>query len=317
MKKIFSLFIIVFVLILSVPEISAVTVGDESCGMFQGVNLFMTSNEKYLDYLAKLKKSRGVEYTSDQLEEIYNRISFYLINRQAIETDDEGLKGLLNSIMYVNIRNDDIYNCVEVVICNLSESKLELFKEYICDSGAVVVWNIDFPKSPENDPGSYAGVVDVDVQASPAWMKLKSGNIKPIPIANKSKVKQWKSSDSKVVSVKDGKLTALKKGKVTITAVYSSAVEVKLRYEVTDSPKLNLNGKTVTSITVKKKKSKTLKLCGKASTIKNKYKSTKKAKITSKNTSSTIKIKGLKKGKTTLKIKVNNSVTLSLKVKVK
>lgn len=316
MKKIFSLLIIVSILLTSVFEISAVTVGDESFSMFQGASLFMTSNELYLSYLENLKKSRGTLYSAEQLEEIYNQINFYLINRMAIETEDESLKRLLNSIMYVNIRSDDIYNCVEVVICDLSAKKLETFKEYICDSEAVVIWDISFPKSPEMDPGSYVGTVDIDVKATPAWMKLKSGNVKSIPIANKSKVKLWKTSDSKIVSVKNGSVTARKKGKATVTAVYSSAVEVKLRYEVVDSPKLTLNGKTVTSITVKKKKTKSLKLYGKASAVNNKYKNTKKAKITSKKSSSTIKVKGIKKGKTTLKITVNNSVTLTLKVRV-
>lgn len=316
MKKIISLLIIAAVLMSTTAQASAVTVGDSTCSLFQGVNIFLPSNEKYLSYLENLKKSRNKVYSSEQLEEIYNQINFYLINKQSIETEDKGFNSLLDSIMYVNIRNDDVYNCVEVVICDLSDNKLNLFKQYICDSDAVVVWDVNFPRSPEENP-DYVGVVDVDVKASPTWIKLKSGNIKTVPIANRSKVKLWKSSDSKVVSVKSGKLTAKKKGKVTITAVYNSAVEVKLRYEVTDSPKLTLNGKTVTSVTVKKKKTKTLKLYGKASTINNKYTNSRKAKITSKKTSAKIKVKGLKKGKATLKIKVNGSVTLSLKVKVK
>lgn len=316
MKKIISLLIIAAVLISTTAQASAVTVGDSTCSLFQGVNTFLPSNEKYLSYLENLKKSRDKVYSSEQLEEIYNQINFYLINKQSIETEDKGFNSLLDSIMYVNIRNDDVYNCVEVVICDLSDNKLNLFKQYICDSDAVVVWDVNFPRSPEENP-DYVGVVDVDVKASPTWIKLKSGNVKTVPIANRSKVKLWKSSDSKVVSVKSGNLTAKKKGKVTITAVYNSAVEVKLRYEVTDSPKLTLNGKTVTSVTVKKKKTKTLKLYGKASTINNKYTNSKKAKIISKKTSAKIKVKGLKKGKATLKIKVNGSVTLSLKVKVK
>lgn len=315
MKKLISLITVFMIIVTTMFSASAVTVGDVSYSMFQGASIYMASNEKYYDYLAKLKKARGTEYTNEQLEEIYNQISFYLINRQAIETSDKDFKALLNSIMYINIYNDNIYNCVEVVIYNLNNKKLEMFKEYICDSDAVVIWACDFPRAPEEDP-NYAGV-NVDVKASPVWMKLKSGNIKSIPIANKSKVKLWNSSEPKTVSVKNGNVTALKKGKATVTAVYSSAIEVKLRYEATDDPKLTLNGKTITSITVKKKKSKTIKLYGKASSINNKYKNTKKAKITSKKNTSTIKIKGLKKGKTTLKITVNNSKVLTLRVKVK
>ena len=67
---------------------------------------------------------------------------------------------------------------------------------------------------------------------------------------------------------------------------------------------------------MKKGKTKTITITGKAPGVKNAYKNTKKARVISGKTATKIKVKGLKKGKTTLKIKVNG-VTLKLKVVVK
>ncbi len=125
------------------------------------------------------------------------------------------------------------------------------------------------------------------------------------------KVESWFSGNPKVAAVKDGKVTALKKGKATIYAVLGSHIYDTCKVNVKTSPKLSKK-----SITVKKNKTKTVKITGKASSVKNVYTNTKKAKIISKNTAASIKIKGLKKGSTTLKIKVNG-VVLKLKVKVK
>ncbi|MCH5303369.1 MAG: hypothetical protein J1E41_00775 [Ruminococcus sp.] len=77
-------------------------------------------------------------------------------------------------------------------------------------------------------------------------------------------------------------------------------------------PKLSQN-----SVCVKKGKTCTVSIIGKKSGIKNKCTNSSCAKIISKNSSSKLTVKGLKKGTTTLKIKVNNSKTLKLKVKVK
>lgn len=312
MKKIVSLLIVFAFLIPSLSSVSAVTAGDERYNMFSqiyGDNSIIGNYDKYLE---NLKETREKEYSVEELTEIYNQISFYLINRQAVSTNDESLKKLIYSIMFVNIRADNIYNCVEVVIKDLSDEKVELFKNYICDSGAVVIWGVSLPYSPD-----YADVNEVEAKAAKTSIKLNSGNIKSVPIANKSAVKRWTSSSPKTVSVNKGKVSALKKGSSTVTAVYNSAVEVRIRYEVVNNPVLTLNGKKTASISLKKKKSKTLILSGKVSSVNNKYKNSKKAKITSKKNSSKIKIKGLKKGKTTLKITVNNSYTIKLKVKVK
>ena len=66
---------------------------------------------------------------------------------------------------------------------------------------------------------------------------------------------------------------------------------------------------------MKKGKTKSVTITGKASTVNNVYTNTKIAKIISKSSASTIKVKGLKKGSTTLKLRVNG-VVLKLKVKV-
>ena len=66
---------------------------------------------------------------------------------------------------------------------------------------------------------------------------------------------------------------------------------------------------------MKKGKTKSVTITGKASTVNNVYTNTKIAKIISKSSASTIKVKGLKKGSTTLKLRVNGFV-LKLKVKV-
>ena len=107
-----------------------------------------------------------------------------------------------------------------------------------------------------------------------------------------------------------GNVIGVKEGTATITATLTSGQKVTCKVKVRTSPKLSKK-----SIKVKKGKIKTIKITGKAKTVKNKYKNTKKAKVVSKKTATKIKVKGLKKGKTTLKIKVNG-VTLKLKVKV-
>ena len=136
---------------------------------------------------------------------------------------------------------------------------------------------------------------------------LKAGQTLPFIFPNTG---EFKISDTKTAVVKNGEIIALKKGEVTITEIIGN-ISLIHNLKVTTSPKL---GKT--SITVKKGKSKTVKVIGKAKAVNNKYKNTKEAKIVSKKSSSTIKIRGLKKGKTTLYVFVNG-VKLKLKVKVK
>ena len=142
-------------------------------------------------------------------------------------------------------------------------------------------------------------------------VSLKAGQTSTITVQNKGNNKfTYKSLNSKVATVKNGKVTALKKGKANITVTIG---KTKLTYKVsvTTSPKLSKK-----SVSVKKGKTVTVKITGKASGVNNKYTNTKFAKIKSKKSAKSLKIQGLKKGKTTLKIKVNG-VVLKLKVTVK
>ena len=141
-------------------------------------------------------------------------------------------------------------------------------------------------------------------------VSMKAGGVKKLTVKNAEAV-SWKSSKPKTAKVKDGKITAFKKGTTTITVKLENGESLSCTVKVTSSPKLSKK-----SVTVKKNRTKTVKIKGKAKGVNNKYKNTKYAKITSKKSAKTLKVKGLKKGKTTLKITVNG-VKLKLKVNVK
>lgn len=140
-------------------------------------------------------------------------------------------------------------------------------------------------------------------------VSLKAGKTYTLKVSNGT-VSKWTTSNSKVARIKGGKISALKKGTAYVYAVLKDGKKLKCTVKVTTSPKLSNK-----SITVKKGKTKTISISGKAAGINNVYTNTKTAKVVSKNTATKIKIKGLKKGKTVLKIKVNG-VILKLTVKV-
>lgn len=153
------------------------------------------------------------------------------------------------------------------------------------------------------------------------YIKLKAGdeseNIAPV----EATIKSWKSSNKKVATVKCGCVTALKKGSAKITATSIDGTVYTCTVTVTDSPKIKINGKKFnknTVYSVEKNKKLTVKITGKASSVKNSYKSSKKnvAKIISKKSAKTVKIKGLKKGRTTISLKINGVETFKLKVRV-
>ncbi len=311
MKRIVSIILATALALGICVPASAATIGDEKYNIYSD-NYYNLSYDMYLDYLKTLREQRGTLYSAEELGEVYDTISYYIANRNNIETNSKALEVLLNGLMFVGIRADETYNCVEVIAKDMSPKAAEIFSEYICDSDAVVLWNVSYNAAPTYNE-------DLDVKPSQklkAPIKLKPGATYSIPIANKSKVQLWKSTDAKVASVSGGKITARKKGSASITAVYGTAVEVSFGCDVTASPKLTVGGKKVTSISVKKGKTKSVKLSGKAAAISNVYTNTKKAKFTSAKSASLLKVKGLKKGTTTLKVKVNNSVTLKLKVRV-
>ncbi len=150
---------------------------------------------------------------------------------------------------------------------------------------------------------------------------LKSGKTLTLKVLNGEAV-SWKSSNKAVAKVSaSGKVTALKKGTVTITATLPGGTPLTCKVKVTTSPTIKVGGKKFkakTTYNIKKGKTLTVAITGKAADVKNVYKSGNKkiAKVTSKATATKVKIKGSKKGKTTVTIKING-VTFKIKVKVK
>ncbi len=141
---------------------------------------------------------------------------------------------------------------------------------------------------------------------------IKAGNSFALKV-NNGTVKKWTTNKSTVAGVtKSGVVYGFRKGKATITALTYSGKKLTCKVNVTTNPKLNKK-----KVTVKAKHSVKVKLTGKTSAVKNVYYNTKYAKITSKTTATTLVVKGLQKGKTTLKIKVNGSYIIRLKVVVK
>ena len=159
------------------------------------------------------------------------------------------------------------------------------------------------PSYPESLPSNKARLNKTSVS-------LKAGKTFRLKVSN-GKVVNWTSSNGKVAKIKNGKIIALKKGKTTIYANLKDGTYLKCNVKVKTSPRLS-----VKSLKVKKGKTKTIKIKGKAPGVNNVYTKTKYARILSKKNAVKIKVKGLKKGKTILKIKVNG-VVLKLKVIVK
>ncbi|MGN0476513.1 MAG: leucine-rich repeat domain-containing protein [Ruminococcus sp.] len=151
----------------------------------------------------------------------------------------------------------------------------------------------------------------IEPKISERSIVFRSGSAKTLSVTN-GKVKSWSTSDSSIVTVKNGKVTALDKGTAIVNATLVTGENLTCTVKVKSAPKLNKS-----SATVKKGKSVRLTLSGKVSSINNKYTNTKYAKFTSKPSAKTLTIKGLKKGTTTLKVKINGVKTLKIKVKVK
>lgn len=146
-------------------------------------------------------------------------------------------------------------------------------------------------------------------------VSLKSGATKTIKVLN-GKVKSYKVVNSKVAKVNSkGVVTALNKGKTTVIVTLKDGNKLNCKVNVTTAPKLSKS-----TVNVKVGKTVKVKALGKAKnialkwTVSNKNVNTSIAKMIS---ASVLNIKGVKKGKTTLKVKVNNVKTLTLKVNVK
>ena len=146
-------------------------------------------------------------------------------------------------------------------------------------------------------------------------VSLKSGATKTIKVLN-GKVKSYKVTNNKVAKVNSkGVVTALNKGKTTVIVTLKDGNKLNCKVNVTTAPKL-----LKSTVNVKVGKTVKVKALGKAKnialkwTVSNKNVNTSIAKMIS---ASVLNIKGVKKGKTTLKVKVNNVKTLTLKVNVK
>lgn len=146
-------------------------------------------------------------------------------------------------------------------------------------------------------------------------VSLKSGATKTIKVLN-GKVKSYKVVNSKVAKVNSkGVITALNKGKTTVIVTLKDGNKLNCKVNVTTAPKLSKS-----TVNVKVGKTVKVKALGKAKNIALKWTVSNKnvnTSIAKKISASVLNIKGVKKGKTTLKVKVNNVKTLTLKVNVK
>ena len=128
---------------------------------------------------------------------------------------------------------------------------------------------------------------------------------------NGGEVKSVKPSDRKVVRMNGNELTALTKGVATVKFLLSDGTMLTARVAVKTNPKLGAK-----TVTVKKGRTATVKIIGKAKGVGITLKNTKYAKMVYNKKLSAVTVKGLKKGNTTLTITVNGK-ELQLKTKVK
>lgn len=146
-------------------------------------------------------------------------------------------------------------------------------------------------------------------------VSLKSGATKTIKVLN-GKVKSYKVVNSKVAKVNSkGVVTALNKGKTTVIVTLKDGNKLNCKVNVTTAPKLSKS-----TVNLKVGQSAKIKIYGKAKGIefgisgRNKNVEVWLYKMKD---ATEFRVEGLKKGKATLKVKVNNVKTLTLKVNVK
>lgn len=162
---------------------------------------------------------------------------------------------------------------------------------------------------------NFTAVKIAQEKLSATNVSLKSGATKTIKVLN-GKVKSYKVVNSKVAKVNSkGVVTALNKGKTTVIVTLKDGNKLNCKVNVTTAPKLSKS-----TVNVKVGKTVKVKALGKAKNIALKWTVSNKnvnTSIAKKIGASVLNIKGVKKGKTTLKVKVNNVKTLTLKVNVK
>lgn len=175
------------------------------------------------------------------------------------------------------------------------------------------------PISTSSEPDTT--VPDPELTINKTKLSLRAGKTFTLKVIG-AKVLSWIADKDKYISVSSkGKVTALRKGSEKVFAVLSSGDTLTCKVTVTTNPVLKVGKKKFNpknTYTVKKGKTLSLTVTGKASGINNKYSSTKKsvAKVISKKTASKLKIKGYKKGKATVTVKVGKTV-FKIKIKVK
>ena len=150
---------------------------------------------------------------------------------------------------------------------------------------------------------------------SAANVSLKSGATKTIKVLN-GKVKSYKVVNSKVAKVNSkGVVTALNKGKTTVIVTLKDGNKLNCKVNVTTAPKLSKS-----TVNVKVGQSAKIKIYGKAKGIEFGISGRNKnieVWLYKMKDATGFEVEGLKKGKATLKVKVNNVKTLTLKVNVK
>lgn len=150
---------------------------------------------------------------------------------------------------------------------------------------------------------------------SAANVSLKSGATKTIKVLN-GKVKSYKVVNSKVAKVNSkGVVTALNKGKTTVIVTLKDGNKLNCKVNVTTAPKLSKP-----TVNVKVGQSAKIKIYGKAKGIEFGISGRNKnieVWLYKMKDATGFEVEGLKKGKATLKVKVNNVKTLTLKVNVK
>lgn len=146
-------------------------------------------------------------------------------------------------------------------------------------------------------------------------VSLKSGATKTIKVLN-GKVKSYKVVNSKVAKVNSkGVVTALNKGKTTVIVTLKDGNKLNCKVNVTTAPKLSKS-----TVNVKVGQSAKIKIYGKAKGIEFGISGRNKnieVWLYKMKDATGFEVEGLKKGKATLKVKVNNVKTLTLKINVK
>lgn len=146
-------------------------------------------------------------------------------------------------------------------------------------------------------------------------VSLKSGATKTIKVLN-GKVKSYKVTNNKVAKVNSkGVITALNKGKTTVIVTLKDGNKLNCKVNVTTAPKLSKS-----TVNLKVGQSAKIKIYGKAKGIEFGISGRNKnieVWLYKMKDATGFEVEGLKKGKATLKVKVNNVKTLTLKVNVK